>query len=76
MMGFDYCSLFELSHTFNDDGKMYFTSSFANSVLMGNSNEVGFIQVLKENKFRNVKIFHKTDFQVFANCHPDALVGI
>lgn len=43
---------------------------------MRNSNKVGFIRVLKENKFGNVKIFHKTDFQVLTNCHPDALVGI
>lgn len=55
---------------------MYFTSNFANSFLMGNSNKVGFIQVLKENKFFNAKIFHKTDFQVLTNCHPDALGDI
>lgn len=42
----------------------YCSSSFANSVPRGNSYEAGFILILKENKFGNVKIFHKTDFQM------------
>lgn len=54
----------------------YCTSSFANPVPRGNSDKVGFILILNENKFGNVKNFHKTDFQMLPNCHMDALVGM